>query len=87
MLVLLIAENEHAANNQEQIAQAFKSFFDKAVDMLTVIGDELQPFQRHKGLFATQDRLRQLLCDAYLDIINFCTDAKNTFLKARRRGV
>ena len=87
MLVPLIAESKRAADNQGQIAQAFKSFFDKTVDMLMVIGDELQPFQKHKSLFTNQDRLRQALYDAYLEIIDFCTDAKNAFLKAKRRGV
>ena len=67
-----------------QIAQTFGSYFEKLVEMLSRIGDVLPRFQAYMKLFPTHERLRQALCDVYLDVIEFCTDAKSTFIKARK---
>ena len=67
-----------------QIAQTFGSYFEKLVEMLSRIGDILPRFRTYLRLFPTHERLRQALCNVYLDVMEFCTDAKSTFIKARK---
>ena len=56
------------------------------VDMFEQIGDVIPRFQLYEKLFASSPRLLQSLSSAYLDIIKFCTSAKNAFQKARKSG-
>ena len=56
------------------------------IDMFEQIGDVIPRFQLYEQLFASNPRLLQSLSNAYLDIIKFCTSAKNAFQKARKSG-
>ena len=56
------------------------------VDMFEQIGDVIPRFQLYERLFASNSRLLQSLSNAYLDIIKFCTSAKNAFQRARKSG-
>ena len=56
------------------------------VDMFEQIGDVIPRFQLYEQMFSASPRLLQSLSNAYLDIIKFCTSAKNAFQKARKSG-
>ena len=57
------------------------------VDMFEQIGDVIPRFQLYEQLFSSSPRLLHSLSNAYLDIIKFCTSAKNAFQKARKSGL
>ena len=54
--------------------------------MFEQIGDVIPRFQLYEQMFSASPRLLQSLSNAYLDILNFCTSAKNAFQKARQSG-
>ena len=55
--------------------------------MFEQIGDVIPRFQLYEQMFSASPRLLQSLSNAYLDIIKFCTSAKNAFQKARKSGL
>ena len=67
-----------------QIAKEFEKYFEKLIDMLTRIGDVLPRCRVYQSLFSSHERLLQAISLAYLDIIYFCMDAKETFRKLKK---
>lgn len=53
--------------------------------MFAQIGDALPRFREYEMLFPGHERLRQTLCNAYLIILEFCTDTKSVFVDARKK--
>jgi hypothetical protein len=51
--------------------------------MFTRIGDILPRCQVYQSLFPNHERLLQAISMAYLDVIEFCMDAKATFRKLK----
>ncbi len=64
-------------------AEAAK-FQESLVDMLAQIGDVLPRFRIYERLFKNHERLLVALSAAYLDVLQFCVDSKDFFLKARK---
>lgn len=52
--------------------------------MFARIGDVLPRFRTYERLFSNHEPLIQALSMAYLDIITFCTDAKDVFRRGQR---
>jgi hypothetical protein len=67
-----------------QISQEYSEYFGKLVEMFARIGDALPRFRAYEMLFPNHEGLRQALCNAYLNILTFCIDAKSIFLRARK---
>ncbi|KAL9079932.1 MAG: hypothetical protein Q9157_001224 [Trypethelium eluteriae] len=55
------------------------NYFDKLIDMFSRIGDNLPRFRVFELLFPSHERLLMALSDVYLDLLNFCVEAKETF--------
>jgi hypothetical protein len=53
--------------------------------MLERIGDVIPRFKAYERLFPNHEQLLYSLSVVYLDIINFCVDAKNVFQKVKNR--
>ena len=66
-----------------RLAEEAGKFFDKVLEMFNRIADVLPRLQVYERLFANHDRLLDMIFTAYLDILNFCIDAKGTL---RKRG-
>ena len=54
--------------------------------MFERIKDILPQFSAYIKLFPNDEKLRHAISEVYLDIIRFCTDAKNVFQKAKEKG-
>ena len=52
--------------------------------MFNRIGDLLPRLRIYEGLFASRERLVQLLSALYFDILQFCSEAKTMFRRAKR---
>ena len=72
------------SHNRYQIAKGFEKYFEKLIDMLTRIGDVLPRCRVYQSLFPSHEQLLQAISLAYLDIIYFCMDAKETFRKLKK---
>ncbi|KAI5838978.1 hypothetical protein DFP73DRAFT_519351, partial [Morchella snyderi] len=68
-----------------QIAREFESYFEKVVDMLAKIGDNLPNFRVYERIFAGHHAVFNALSDVYLDVIEFCSKVKDVFLKAKSK--
>ncbi|KAL9118913.1 MAG: hypothetical protein Q9187_004535 [Circinaria calcarea] len=66
------------------LASEFHKYFERLVDMFVRIGDVLPQFRVYEKLFASHERLVQALSKVYVDILEFCTDAKAVFRKGKR---
>ncbi|KAL9113656.1 MAG: hypothetical protein Q9187_007585 [Circinaria calcarea] len=66
------------------LASEFHKYFERLVDMFVRIGDVLPQFREYEKLFPSHERLVQALSKVYLDILEFCTDAKAVFRKGKR---
>ncbi|KAL8868513.1 MAG: hypothetical protein Q9174_004942 [Haloplaca sp. 1 TL-2023] len=66
------------------LASEYSKFFDRIVDMFARIGDVLPRFRVYENLFPNHERLIQALSIAYVDILDFCTEAKAVFRRGRR---
>ena len=64
-----------------RIAEEAGKYFDKLVEMFARIADVLPRLDVYERLFSNHDRLLDMILNSYIDILNFCIDAKNTFRK------
>ncbi|KAF3902082.1 hypothetical protein ABW21_db0201211 [Orbilia brochopaga] len=62
------------------LAESFGKYHEKLMDMFERIGDVLPRFNTYAQLFATRAYLLHSLSLVYLDILQFCTAAKQVFL-------
>ncbi|KAH8154666.1 uncharacterized protein LAJ45_01195 [Morchella importuna] len=67
------------------IAGEFDRYYSRLIDMLERIGDVIPRFKAYERLFPNHEQLLYSLSVVYLDIINFCVDAKNVFQKVKNR--
>ncbi|KAK6526491.1 hypothetical protein TWF694_005075 [Orbilia ellipsospora] len=65
------------------LAEAFGKYHEKLMDMFERIGDVLPRFGSYAKLFPSEKYLLHALSLVYIDILQFCTSAKQVFLKAR----
>ena len=66
------------------LAREFGKYFEKLVEMFARIGDVLPRFRVYEKLFPGHEQLVQSLSIVYVDIIEFCADAKVIFRQGRR---
>jgi hypothetical protein len=52
--------------------------------MFAHIGDNLPRFRVFQKLFSRHERLLASISNAYLDVIAFCVEVKELFIKARK---
>lgn len=62
-------------------------YYDKLLDMFAQIGDILPRFRVYERLFPDHERLIQALSLVYVDILNFCTQARAVFRRGRRASL
>ena len=72
---------------QYQIAKEFQKYFKNLIDMLSRIGDNLPRCRIYQTLFPSHGRLLQAVSVVYLDIIEFCMDAKTTFRRLKKSKI
>ena len=54
--------------------------------MLARIGEALPRCQMYERLFATHEKVLAALSNVYVDVLNFCVEAKDVFLAAPRES-
>ena len=65
------------------LASEFGKYFERCVDMFATIGDLLPRFRVYETLFPSHERLVQALSIVYVDILDFCSEAKDVFRRER----
>ena len=65
------------------LSRASQKYFDDLLDFLERVGYALPRFRLYQAIFPGDVRLMNLLTDAYLRIIDFCTEAKTQFTSKR----
>ncbi|EPS38865.1 hypothetical protein H072_7365 [Dactylellina haptotyla CBS 200.50] len=65
------------------LAESFGKYHEKLMDMFERIGDVLPRFSSYAKLFPNEAYLLHALSLVYIDILEFCTAAKQVFLKGR----
>lgn len=66
-----------------QIARQCGEYFDKIVNMFNQIGIVLPQLRDYQKLFESHERLALAISASYVDILEFCADAKAVFRSAR----
>ncbi len=79
-----MSSNKHATvyrrnNNTGQAASEFGKYFDKIIDMLCLIETKLPRFRVYEKLFDKHARVLHSLSLVYLDILEFCMQARSVF--------
>ena len=69
-----------------QIARQCGEYFDKIVNMFNQIGNLLPQLRDYQKLFESHERLALAITASYVDILEFCADAKAVFRNARDRS-
>lgn len=69
-----------------QVAQETEKYFEKVSEMLEKIGRTLPLFRDYQNLFRNHERLLQVLSEAYLNVLRFCTDVTALFKEAKKRA-
>lgn len=66
------------------MALSYERYFDKLVDMFESLSRELARLRDCERIYHTQ-RFSLALQEAYVGIIQFCVEVKNTFWRAKQR--
>ncbi|KAK6359991.1 hypothetical protein TWF696_001112 [Orbilia brochopaga] len=69
------------------LAESFGKYHEKLMDMFERIGDVLPRFNTYAQLFASRAYLLHSLSLVYLDILQFCTAAKQVFLDSKQSKI
>lgn len=69
------------------LARESAKYFGKLVDMFAQIGDVLPRFRMYERLFPNHERLIQALSIVYVDILGFCSKAKEVLRRGRRAAL